>query len=103
MFVQLVHIRIKPDRIAEFLEVFRRNYDGTRREPGNIRFDVLQEPEEPTHFAIYEVFEDAAAVEAHRATAHYREVAARLEELMEGPRSKEYYTLLLPGRDELGR
>lgn len=103
MFVQLVHIRIKPDCIDDFLEVFRLNYDGTRQEPGNIRFDVLQDPEEPTHFAIYEVFEDAAAVEAHRATAHYKQVAARLEALMEGPRSKEYFTLVMPGRDELGR
>lgn len=103
MFVQLVHIRVKPDCIDAFLEVFRVNFDGTRQEPGNIRFDVLQDPAEPTHFAIYEVFENAEAVEAHRQTAHYKETVAKLEPLMEGPRSKDLYTLVMPTRDELGR
>lgn len=103
MFVQIVHIRIKPDRLAEFLEVFQVNYAGTRQEPGNIRFDVLQDPAEPTHFAIYEVFENAAAVDAHRATAHYKATVARLEPLMQGPRSKDLFTLVMPTAAELGR
>lgn len=103
MFVQLVRIRVKPDCIDRFLEVFRVNYEGTRREPGNLRFDVLQDPADPTRFAIYEVFTDAEAVEAHRRTEHYRATVAALEPLVDGPRGKEIFTLVLPTRAELGR
>ncbi len=50
MNVTLVEINIKPERVDEFLEVFRANHEGALREPGNLRFDVLQDPEVKTRF-----------------------------------------------------
>lgn len=50
MNVTLVEINIKPERVDEFLEVFRANHEGALREPGNLRFDVLQDPEVKTAF-----------------------------------------------------
>lgn len=44
MNVTLVEINIKPERVDEFLEVFRANHEGALQEPGNLRFDVLQDP-----------------------------------------------------------
>ncbi|WP_103332022.1 antibiotic biosynthesis monooxygenase [Pseudotabrizicola formosa] len=93
MFVQLVHIRVKPDKIDAFLDAFRINYDGTTQEPGNLRFDVLQDREEPTHFTIVEVFRSAESVDDHRNTDHYRQTVALLDDIMEGPRSKDLYHL----------
>ena len=37
MNVTLVEINIKPERVDEFLEVFRANHEGALREPGNLR------------------------------------------------------------------
>ncbi len=97
MFVQLVHIRIKPNRIDEFLEVFRGNFEGTRNEPGNYRFDVLQDPQDAHHFVIYEAFEDEAAVDAHRRTDHYKATVEGLSQLMTtGTREKEFFRMVLP-------
>ena len=102
MFVQFVHIRIKPDKVAEFQDVFRINFEGTSREPGNVRFDVLQDPEDDTHYVIYEVFELEAAVDDHRKTAHYKATVERLDTLMQGPRTKDYYRLLMAkGQEQL--
>ena len=50
MNVTLVEINIKPERVDEFLEVFRANHEGALREPSNLRFDVLQDPEVKTRF-----------------------------------------------------
>jgi Uncharacterized conserved protein len=50
MNVTLVEINIKPERVDEFLEVFRANHEGALQEPGNLRFDVLQDPEVKTRF-----------------------------------------------------
>ncbi|RGP38093.1 antibiotic biosynthesis monooxygenase [Pseudotabrizicola alkalilacus] len=93
MFVQLVHIRVKPDKIDAFLDAFRINYEGTTQEPGNLRFDVLQDRDEPTQFTIVEVFRTAEAVDDHRKTEHYRQTVALLDDIMEGPRSKDLYHL----------
>ena len=97
MFVQLVHIRIKPGMTDRFLDVFRGNYEGTRREPGNYRFDVLQDPGDEHHFVIYEAFEDEAAVDAHRQTDHYKATVEGLRDLMTtGTREKEFFRMVMP-------
>ena len=62
MNVTLVEINIKPERVDESPEVFRANHEGALQEPGNLRFDVLQDPEVKTRFFIYEAYKDDEAV-----------------------------------------
>lgn len=95
MFVQIVRINVKPDRVEDFLDAFRLNYEGTIKEPGNVRFDVLQDPEDETRFTIYEVFRSAEAVDEHRKTEHYKETVARLDDIMIGNRTKEIFDLVM--------
>lgn len=81
MFATLVHCHVKPECVDAFAEAMRRNHEGSRTEPGNIAFDVLQQADDPTRFVIYEVFRDEAAARAHKETAHYlawRETTADL-------------------------
>ncbi len=102
MFVQLVHIRIKPGRVKEFLEVFRVNFERTRTEPGNYRLDVLQDAADENHFVIYEAFEDEAAVHAHRQTEHYRLTADGLKNLMTTEkREKDFFRMVMPSHTEV--
>lgn len=102
MYVQLVHIHVKPDRIGDFLDAFRINYEGTVQEPGNLRFDVLQDPEDETRFSIFEIFADAAALDAHRETAHYKKTVALLDDIMTGPRQKDLFKLVMSDLTEPG-
>ena len=96
MNVTLVEINIKPERVDEFLEVFRANHEGAIKEPGNLRFDVLQDPRVKTRFFIYEAYKDEAAVLAHKQTPHYLACVDKLEELMSEPRKKRSFVGLLP-------
>ncbi len=91
MFVQIVHIHVKPGLQDRFLEVFQQNVDGSRNEPGNVSFDVLQDPEDETHFAIYEVFRSEADLDAHRQTDHFKATVAAMAKLVTDKRSKEVY------------
>lgn len=95
MFVQIVHINVKQDRVQDFLDAFRINFEGTVKEPGNVQFDVLQDREDPTRFAIYEVFESADSVDEHRKTEHYKKTVALLEDIMTGARTKETFELVM--------
>ena len=91
MLIQLVNIRIRPGLREEFLATFAINTEGTRREPGNLRFDVLCDPEDPHNFYIYEIFRDEAALQAHRQTEHYRRCVALIDPMSEARRGKQYF------------
>lgn len=96
MNVTLVEINIKPERVDEFLEVFRANHEGAIKEPGNLRFDVLQDPDVNTRFYIYEAYQDEAAVLAHKQTPHYLACVEKLDDMMSEPRKKRSFIGLLP-------
>jgi autoinducer 2-degrading protein len=68
----LVEVEVKPERLDEFLEVMRQDAVGSRTEPGCLRFDVMQDQENPCKFVFYEVYKDAAAAAAHRDYPHFK-------------------------------
>ncbi len=71
--VLVVNIRIKADRVAQFMSEVARNGKAAREtEPGCLQFDVLQDREDPTKVLLYEVYADEAAFEAHQQTAHFK-------------------------------
>ncbi|MGV8831580.1 MAG: antibiotic biosynthesis monooxygenase [Devosia sp.] len=91
MLVQMVTIEVKSGHVEEFLLAFQVNYTGTRLEEGNIRFDVLRDPANENLFYVYEVFKSEAALEVHRNTPHYRECVRRIDPIITGPRTKQYF------------
>ncbi len=66
------------------------------RRIGNLRFDVLQDPEVNSRFYIYEAYKDEDAVAFHKTTPHYKTCVAKLEALMTGPRKKRLFNGLMP-------
>ncbi len=100
MILNLVEIQVKPDCLAPFVEATLANHRGTRREPGNLRFDVVQDESDPTRFVLYEVFRDLEAIEAHRETEHYRIWKSAVEPWMASPRKGTRYRILAPERPQ---
>jgi (4S)-4-hydroxy-5-phosphonooxypentane-2,3-dione isomerase len=100
MIVTCVHISVKPGKTDQFIEATRANHMESVKEPGNLRFDVLQQADNPLQFILYEVFESEAAVANHKTTAHYfrwREIA---EDLMSEARKGVRYTVIEPNDPE---
>ena len=81
MHVTLVEINVHDDKVDEFIDVFRLNHLGSVREEGNLRFDVLQDPEVKSRFYIYEAYKDEASVAFHKTTPHYLACVEKLESL----------------------
>jgi autoinducer 2-degrading protein len=96
MHVTLVHVRVLPEHLAEFIEATRPNHAGAVAEPGCVRFDVLQSSDDPTRFVLYEAYRDAAAAAAHKLTPHYLAWRAAVAGWMAEPRHGEPFTGLLP-------
>jgi (4S)-4-hydroxy-5-phosphonooxypentane-2,3-dione isomerase len=96
MFVTLVQVHVKPEHVADFIDSIRANHESSVREPGNLRFDVLQSADDPTRFVIYEAYRDEAGAKAHKETPHYlawRDLAA---DWMAEPRLGVRYDGLFP-------
>jgi (4S)-4-hydroxy-5-phosphonooxypentane-2,3-dione isomerase len=78
-----VRVKVKPEARQRFLQAIEVDALGSERdEPGCLRFNVLQDAQDPDVYYFYEVYRDEAALEAHRAAPHYavwREAADTLD------------------------
>lgn len=71
----------KPDKAAALEELLRGMAAQCRAEPGNLQWDIWQDQDDPARFVLDELYVDAAAVQAHRATAHFQHYAATIGDL----------------------
>ncbi len=71
MYAIFVSVKIKPDKIDQFLSVIEDDsICSVRDEPGCVRFDVLQDTSDPLQYYFYEVYVDEAGFQAHTQTPH---------------------------------
>jgi len=96
MHVTLVHVQVKTAHIDDFIAATRLNHEASIRESGNRRFDVLQSPENPDHFILYEAYASAEAAAAHKHTAHYLAWRDTVADWMAEPRQGVPYEGLFP-------
>jgi (4S)-4-hydroxy-5-phosphonooxypentane-2,3-dione isomerase len=77
MFVVTVEFTIDPAHWDDFLPLMLENAARSRGdEPGCRQFDVCTDAARPGLVFLYELYDDAAAFEAHLASTHYRSFAA---------------------------
>ncbi|MCD2450114.1 antibiotic biosynthesis monooxygenase [Methylicorpusculum oleiharenae] len=96
MHVTLVHVQVKPGHIDEFIAATRLNHEASIGEAGNRRFDVLQSPENPGQFILYEAYASAEDAAAHKQTAHYLTWRDQVADWMAEPRQGIRYDGLFP-------
>jgi quinol monooxygenase YgiN len=82
MFSLVVQMEVRPELREEFLAGMTANaVAAVRDEPGCLRFDVSSVATDPNRFFLYELYTDAEAFEAHKASPHFaqwRRVAERV-------------------------
>lgn len=96
MHVTLVHVRVKPEAVAAFIAACHANHLASTREPGNRRFDILQDPQDATRFILYEAYASGEDAAAHKATPHYAAWRDAVAAMMAEPRRGEPMLGLYP-------
>ncbi len=96
MHVTLVNILVDSAHIDDFIAATRLNHEASIRESGNRRFDVLQSPENPAQFILYEAYDSAEAAAEHKQTIHYLTWRDTVAEWMAQPRQGIRYEGLFP-------
>ena len=83
--VIIAEFDVRPDGIERFLELARDDAgQSVAREPGCRQFDVTVEQDDPNHVVLYEIYDDAAAFDAHLQTPHLATFRDGLEPLVTG-------------------
>jgi quinol monooxygenase YgiN len=96
MLVVHVHVRVHPGREAAFAAATRENARQSVREPGVVRFDVVQQTDDPTRFVLVEVYRSADDPARHKETAHYAAWRDAVEPMMAEPRRSVRYAEVFP-------
>ena len=72
MYVIIAPIKIKEGYKEQFVEAMLDDAKGSmKNEPGCLRFDVIQDGDDPNQIWLYEVYVDEAAFQAHMKTPHF--------------------------------
>ena len=96
MYVWFVNIKVKQDSIDAFIEATLDNARHSLQEPGIIRFDLLQNSDDPTRFALHEVYTSPQEADRHKETAHYANWRDTVTEMMVEPRTSVKFDNVFP-------
>ena len=96
MLVVHVHVRVRADFVERFKQATIENARRSLQEPGIARFDVVQQPDDPTRFVLVEAYRSIEATAAHKATKHYETWRDTVAPMMAEPRASVKFTNLFP-------
>jgi autoinducer 2-degrading protein len=100
MHIVLVHVHVKTNCVDKFIQLSLDNAANSRKESGIVRFDLLQEAEDPTRFTLVEVYKKAEDQVKHRETSHYLTWRDKVGDLMAEPRQGIKYINIDPKDEE---
>jgi quinol monooxygenase YgiN len=96
MFIVHVHVRVKPESVADFRQATVENARSSIQEPGIARFDVVEQQDDATRFILIEVYRTPEAATAHKETAHYAKWRDAVAPMMAEPRQSTKYNAVFP-------
>ena len=96
MLIVHVSVHVKPDAVDAFIAATRENARTSIREPGVVRFDVVQQEDDPTRFLLVEIYRTTEDPARHKETAHYAAWRTAVEPMMAEPRRSIRYAALFP-------
>lgn len=102
MLVVHVFVHVKPEFVEAFGAATITNARNSVQEPGIARFDVLQQPDDPTRFVLTEVYRTIEDTARHKETAHYQIWRDAVADMMAEPRTSVKYTNVFPDDEGWG-
>lgn len=83
-----------PDKVEEMKSVLKTLTEKTRQEAGCIRYDVLQNKDNPADFTMVEEWETQESINAHFEAAHFKEAVDLQKSLLSEEANIGFYDLL---------
>jgi quinol monooxygenase YgiN len=92
-FTLIVRVQVKEGAGKQFEAAFARAITATRKEKGNLAYDLNHDTQNPSRYLVYERWKDLAALEAHLNSRHIKELFVELPKVTDGAPESQ---ILLP-------
>jgi quinol monooxygenase YgiN len=92
--IVIARIKARPGKVNELLSVLSSLVEPTRKEPGCISYNLLQNNEDPTDLAFVEEWQNTKALESHFATRHFKDALVKLPNLVAAEPDIQRYHLV---------
>ena len=92
-FTLIVRIKVKEGAGKQFEAAFAKAIPATRKEKGNLAYELNRDTQDPSRYLVYERWKDLAALEAHLNTSHIKALLEELSKVADGPPESQ---VLLP-------
>ena len=96
MIVTCVYIHVKPEAANSFISATIANHLESVKEPGNLRFDFVQQADDPDRFMLYEAYDSEESAAAHKNRDHYFKWRDTVKDLLAEPRQGVKYNIIEP-------
>ncbi|MFT5465286.1 MAG: autoinducer 2-degrading protein [Verrucomicrobiales bacterium] len=93
MLAIVVTIEVNPGRADDLIAALEFNAAGSRQEPSCLKWEWSRHISEPDKFAIYELYTDAEAFAAHKASEHFAEWVKMIDGVMANKTAGQYEVL----------
>lgn len=90
----VTHVDVTPNFIADTTKLLREFASESRKDPGVVRFEVLQQDSRANHYTIVEVWQTRQAFEAHSAAEHTKRYREKLQSMLGSPFDERLHVLL---------
>lgn len=85
MLLRLVRLPLLPAHVADFLALFHASAPHIRQQPGCRHLELWQDADQPHTYCTYSHWDDAAALNAYRASALFGQVWPATKRLLTAP------------------
>jgi autoinducer 2-degrading protein len=96
MHIVHVHVHVRPEAVEAFKQASLDNASNSVQEAGVVRFDVVQQSDDPTRFVLVEIYRTPQDQLKHRETAHYLRWRDAVADWMAEPRTPVKYVNVFP-------
>lgn len=76
LYINAVDLDIVPAEIDNFMAAIKENAAASMNDPGCREFAVSVSQKDPNHVLLFEVYDNAGALDVHRATDHFKKYMA---------------------------
>jgi quinol monooxygenase YgiN len=94
MITIVAHCIIKKESVDEFLKCTQPLLEGSKKEAGNVVYDLYADMSAPDKFTFIEVWKDQKAIDEHNASAHFQAFVAAAGPLFAGDLDIRHYKQL---------
>jgi quinol monooxygenase YgiN len=87
----ITHVDVPPPSKDACITELKTLTDASRKDSGNLMFEVVQQTNRPNHFTVVEIWKDDKALDAHGTAEHTRRFRANLGPMLGAPYEDRVY------------